>query len=110
MDTYGFYTGQVFDAYEWLGAHIGADGVTFRTFAPNAAGIQVLHGGREISMNQIIDGNFYEVTIPDAKAGDPYEYRIFKQGGRYYTDHCDPYGYGMELRPNHKSIIRDLNA
>lgn len=110
MDTYGFYTGQVFDAYEWLGAHIGADGVIFRTFAPNAAGIQVLHGGREISMNQIIDGNFYEVTIPDAKAGDPYEYRIFKQGGRYYTDHCDPYGYGMELRPNHKSIIRDLNA
>ena len=21
MDKYGFYTGQIFDAYEWLGAH-----------------------------------------------------------------------------------------
>lgn len=110
MDTYGFYTGQIFDAYEWLGAHIGPDGVTFRTFAPNAAGIEVLHNNRQIPMHKIVDGNFYEATIPDAKAGDTYEYRIYKQGGCYYTDHCDPYGYGMELRPNHKSIIRDLNT
>lgn len=23
-------------------------------------------------------------------------------------DHCDPYGFGMELRPNWASIVRDL--
>lgn len=110
MDTYGFYTGQVFDAYEFLGAHVHEGGVTFRTFAPSAAGINLLHNGNEIPMNRIIDGNFYEVTVADAKAGDTYEYRIYKNGGSYYTDHCDPYGFGMELRPNHKSIVRNLDA
>ena len=25
-------------------------------------------------------------------------------------DHCDPYGYGMELRPNAASLIRDMDA
>ena len=25
-------------------------------------------------------------------------------------DHCDPYGYGMELRPNCASIVRDLGS
>ena len=33
MDFYGFYTGKIFDAYEFLGAHPDKDGTTFRTFA-----------------------------------------------------------------------------
>ncbi len=108
MDMYGFYTGQVFDAYEWLGAHVTGEGVVFRTFAPNAQRVDVLWKNKLISMQPIHDGNFYEAIIPNVKPGDTYEYRIYgKQGG--IVDHCDPYGFGMELRPNHKSIIRDMN-
>lgn len=108
MDNYGFYTGQIFDAHEWMGAHIESDGVVFRTFAPQASGVVLLHNGRDIPMNSISDGNFYEVKVADAKEGDTYEYRVYHHGSQY-TDHCDPYGYGMELRPEHKSIIRNLD-
>lgn len=34
MDYYGFYTGKIFDAYRYLGAHVEEEGVTFCTFAP----------------------------------------------------------------------------
>ncbi len=108
MDMYGFYTGQVFNAYEYLGAHTTPDGVVFRTFAPNALKVSLILGDREIPMPQIYDGNFYEVTVSDAGQGDRYEYRIYQQNGNY-VDHCDPYGFHMELRPNHKSIVYDLS-
>ena len=37
MDFYGFYTGKIFDAYQYLGAHVVEEGVVFRTFAPSAS-------------------------------------------------------------------------
>ena len=108
MDLYGFYTGTVMDAWQYLGAHLESGGVVFRTFAPNAAGVSLLHQGREIPMSRILDGNFYEVMVPGAEPGDRYEYRIYhRQNG--WTDHCDPYGFAMELRPNHRSIVRGLS-
>ncbi|MDD2981065.1 MAG: 1,4-alpha-glucan branching protein GlgB [Hespellia sp.] len=110
MDMYGFYTGQCFDAYEFLGAHAHNGGVTFRTFAPDASGICLMYGKdyKEVPMNRAYDGNFYEVTVADAKEMTEYEYRIYKKDGSY-TDHCDPYGFGMELRPDHRSIVRSLS-
>ncbi|MBQ3933399.1 MAG: glycogen-branching enzyme, partial [Lachnospiraceae bacterium] len=104
MDFYGFYTGQNFDDYTWLGAHLDGNKCTFRTFAPSANNVQLLINGNIYQMNQIYNGNFYEITIDGVKDGDCYEYRIFSGNGNY-VDHCDPYGYGMELRPNHKSIV-----
>ena len=108
MDFYGFYTGQMFDAYEFLGAHPVLGGTVFRTFAPGAVGIDLLLNGQNRPMQKIGDGNFYELTVPDAPPGTPYEYRIYTRDGGY-TDHCDPYGFGMELRPAHRSVVRDLN-
>ena len=70
FDFYGFYTGKMFDAYEWLGAHVTNDGVIFRTFAPNACRIELLLNEKFIPMNQIGDGNYYEVKVADAKEGD----------------------------------------
>ena len=32
MDFYGFYTGQEFEAYKYLGAHYTKERTTFRTF------------------------------------------------------------------------------
>lgn len=112
MDSYGFYTGRMFDAYEFLGAHVCQVGTVFRTFAPNAAAVSVIgdfNDWNETPMQRIMDQNFFECYIPNAAAGMRYKYKIhFRNGG--CMDHCDPYGFGMELRPANASIIRDLNA
>ena len=96
MDMSGFYRGQILNAYEYLGAHLTAEGTVFRTFAPNARRVSLLYADDEIPMQPVYDRNFYEVTVPGVKAGEVYEYRIYKPSGGY-TDHCDPYGYKMEL-------------
>ena len=118
MDFYGFYTGKIFDAYKYLGAHInrGENGkveeVVFRTFAPSASRISVIgefNGWMETPMEKVHDGNFWEMISKEAKPGMMYKYRIYDRAGNC-IDHCDPYGYGMELRPNAASIIRDMDA
>ena len=111
MDFYGFYTGKIFDAYRYLGAHAADKGVTFRTFAPSASKISVIgefSEWEEMPMEKVHDGNFWEYFSPKAAPGMMYKYRIYDQSGQW-IDHCDPYGYGMELRPNTASIIRDMN-
>src|SRR5699024_6168554 len=93
-----------------MGAHIVNGGVMFRTYAPNAAAVSVIgefNGWEEQPMERI--DNFYELFVPGAREGMMYKYRIHEGSGRV-IDHCDPYGFGMELRPNTASIIRDLNA
>lgn len=109
MDMYNFYMGRVYDAYDYLGAHATENGVVFRTYAPNARRVSLLHKGGELPMRQIYDGNFYELEVKDGAQGDLYEYRVYQQDGRC-TDHCDPYGFRMELRPAHRSIVCDLSG
>ena len=118
MDFYGFYTGKIFDVYKYLGAHInrGENGkveeVVFRTFAPSASRISVIgefNGWTETPLEKVHDGNFWEMISKEAKPGMMYKYRIYDRAGNC-IDHCDPYGYGMELRPNAASIIRDMDA
>lgn len=110
MDFYGFYTGKCFDAYQYLGAHLEDNGVTFRTFAPAASRISLIgefNCWQETPMYKVSDGNFWECHVEGAKAGMMYKYRIYDRDQRS-VDHCDPYGYGMELRPNTASYICDL--
>ena len=108
MDFYGFYTGQEFEAYKYLGAHYTKEHTTFRTFAPSAAGVELVLNGQGHGMQRVHDGNFYEITLDQVKEGDLYEFRIWHRDGSC-QEHCDPYGFGMELRPAHKSVVRDLN-
>ena len=111
MDMYGFYSGKVFDAYKYLGAHVKENEVTFRTFAPNAKKIELIgefNDWNGIEMKRADDDNFFECTIENAKPGMLYKYKIYNKNGRC-VDHCDPYGFGMEVRPNTASIIRDLD-
>ncbi|MGN1191488.1 MAG: 1,4-alpha-glucan branching protein GlgB [Dorea sp.] len=112
MDFYGFYTGKIYDAYQYLGAHVEEKGVTFRTFAPAASRIALIgefNDWQEWNMNRTYSGQFWECYAENARPGMMYKYRIYKQDGSY-VDHCDPYGFGMELRPNNASIIRDLSS
>lgn len=112
MDFYGFYTGRVFDAYQFLGAHPAGEGVVFRTFAPGARAVALIAdctGWQPLPMHKVYDGNFWEVCAAGAAPGTLYKYRIQGQDGRT-VDHCDPYGFSMELRPQSASIVRDLTA
>ena len=67
------------------------------------------NGWMETPMEKVHDGNFWEMISKEAKPGMMYKYRIYDRAGNC-IDHCDPYGYGMELRPNTASIIRDMDA
>ena len=101
MDFYGFYTGQEFEAYKYLGAHPAKAGTAFRTFAPKASKISVIGDfsqWQELEMKRIYDGNFWEAAIPEAQPGMRYKFRIYRADGTF-LDHCDPYGFSAELRP-----------
>lgn len=111
MDIYGFYKGDCFNAYEYLGAHLENKGTMFRTYAPNAVKVSVIgdfSSWNELPMEQVADGNFYELFCPEAKNGMRYKYRIYDKKGKF-IDHCDPYGYSSELRPGTCSVIRSLD-
>ncbi len=111
MDIQGFYRGESFDAYKYLGAHVEGRSVVFRTYAPNANAVSVIgefNDWTEEPMVKVEDGNFWEFRSTKAKSGQMYKYRIHRQDGMF-IDHADPYGFGMELRPNTASIIRNMN-
>lgn len=110
MDIYGFYKGEVFEAYNYLGAHTSEKGTLFRTYAPNAEKVAVIgdfNNWTELPMHKTADGNFYEEFCADAHENMRYKYRIYDKKGDF-CDHCDPYGYGMEVRPGTCSIIRNI--
>lgn len=109
VNLYDFYTGHCFDVHKWLGAHVLENGVLFRTFAPGASNVVLLLNDRSFPMATSQNGHFYECYVENAGQGDTYEYRIYGQDGSV-TDHCDPYGFAMELRPAHKSIVQKLGT
>ena len=110
MNLQKFYMGEVFDAYEYFGAHVSDDGVVFRTYAPNAYKISIIgefSSWQEVPMEKLHQSGEWTGYVPNAHAGQMYKYIIYGQNGR--VEHCDPYGFGMELRPGACSIIYDLS-
>lgn len=111
MDYYGFYTGNEFEAYNYLGAHICENNTIFRVFAPNAQKISVIgdfNGWQETPMEKIFNGHFWECIVPDILEGSRYKYRIYKYDGKF-IDHSDPYGFYSEVRPQTASIVYKLD-
>ena len=105
-----FFSGRAFDAYEFFGAHPTSNGVVFRTFAPGAGKVAVIGDFNDWHPWQLhCDRGIWELEVPQAKVGDKYKFVIYTRSGEM-IEHCDPYGFGMELRPNWASIVRDLNV
>ena len=110
MNLQKIYMGEAFDAYEYFGAHLTDEGVVFRTYAPNAHKITVVgqfNGWQEQPMEQYYQSGVWTYFCKDAQPGQMYKLVVYGQNGR--QEHCDPYGFGMELRPGACSIIRDLS-
>lgn len=107
MDMHEFYMGNVFDAYEFFGAHTNDSGTVFRTFAPAAYRVCIIgewNSWQEEEMQK--SGQLFTYYSGLAVKGMMYKYVIYSSAGR--VEHCDPYGFAMELRPAFASIITDL--
>ncbi len=109
MDLQDFYTGKAFDAYEYFGVHPEKNGYVFRTYAPRALRITIVGDftdWKEEAMTQMYQSGIWTFHSLRAMPGQLYKYCIYGTNGR--QEHCDPYGFGMELRPGACSAIRNL--
>lgn len=111
MNLHEFYIGECFDAYHYFGAHKDENGIIFRTYAPNAYKVSIIgafNDWREEELIQDGQSGIWSFHSTSAAYGQFYKYVIYGQTGR--VEHCDPYGFSMELRPGACSVITDLNA
>ena len=107
-----FYDGKAFDAYDFFGAHMENGRIVFRTYAPNAKKINVIgdfNGWQGEMMIQEDRSGVFTFVSDKAKFGSLYKYQITYSDGNV-VDHCDPYGFGMELRPANASVVTDLSG
>ena len=84
MNQHQFFTGEIFDAYHWFGAHIEQNAVVFRTFAPNASRITLTgacNGWTETDQHQDGRSGFWEVSVQGTQAAQLYKYRIYADEG-----------------------------
>ena len=112
MDLHDFYTGRTFDAHRFFGAHFEGDCVTFRTYAPGAQAVELIgefNGWQGMPMAREGQGGIFSCRIQGAKPGMLYKYKIRPAAGGE-ADHCDPYGFWMELRPGSSSALWPLGG
>lgn len=112
MNLHDFYMGKIFDAYKYFGLHKENDGYIFRVFAPNAERVCITSSfnnwtEQEMTRQTGEYNGVYVFYTQDAKIGDSYKYVIYNGGKR--VEHCDPYGFSMELRPGCASVVADMD-
>ncbi|MBR2374963.1 MAG: 1,4-alpha-glucan branching protein GlgB [Clostridia bacterium] len=104
MPLHLFHHGENFKAYELMGAHPTIyrkkKGFIFRVWAPRVAGVSVVgeFNGWDANAHQMkpmIDGETYELFIPDLKPFCAYKYCIKLHDGRYFHK-ADPYAFHSE--------------
>lgn len=108
MNLKDFYKGNLFDCYNFFGAHKENDEFIFRTYAPTAKEVMIFgsfNDWKEEEMKKD-EGGIFLFKTNKASFGDMYKYVIYSKDGHRY-EHCDPYAFGMELRPAFASYITD---
>lgn len=112
MKLQDFYVGKSFDAYEYFGAHKENGAFTFRTYAPSARMVTIVgefNGWNEQALKNEGQSGVFSISGVTADYGMMYKYCIYGSDGSR-QEHCDPYGFFMELRPGACSIIADLKS
>ncbi|MFP4662202.1 MAG: 1,4-alpha-glucan branching protein GlgB [Halanaerobiales bacterium] len=114
---YLFHQGNLYYAYQMLGAHIveinGEKGVRFAVWAPNAKNISVVGDfnnwdGRKNRMQKINDEGIWVTFIPGLEEGSIYKYEILNAFGHLILK-SDPYAFYSELRPRTASRVYSLH-
>jgi 1,4-alpha-glucan branching enzyme len=114
MDDHLLVEGAHRRLYERLGAqlvtHVGAEGVNFAVWAPNARRVSVVGDfnqwdGRRAQMRKRIDSGVWEIFIPGLGAGAVYKYEIIGRDGALLPLKADPFGFAAELRPSTASVV-----
>ena len=112
MDLTPFFQGRELNAFDYFGAHPEKDGTAFVLYAPHAEKVSVVGDFNDWDaklnpMEKDFEG-VWTATIPEAKVGQAYKYRIVQQGGNI-VDKIDPFAFSAKLRPEHDSIITDIS-
>ena len=117
LDQKLFAHGVHYELYKKLGAHLEENGqgtgVHFSVWAPNAQSVSVVGDFNEWKddahvMEREEPAGIYTIYIPNAKAGDFYQYVITTKDGRLLVK-ADPFAYGAEARPGESSKIVDIS-
>ncbi len=102
--------------YDLFGAHKatenGKKGYVFRVWAPHAKSVSVVGDFNEWDnsrnvMNRMVDGESFELFIPDLKQFDTYKYCITTADGRELMK-ADPVGFHTETAPATASKLFDI--
>lgn len=115
--VYLFHQGTNYNAYEFMGAHLGnkdgKNGVYFRTWAPNAESISVVGDFNEWQleknpMKRISEGGIFEAFIEGLKVFDCYKFAVTHSGKTVFK--ADPYAFHTETPSGTASKIYDLSG
>ena len=99
-----YHHGENFKTYELMGAHPAVykrkRGYIFRVWAPRAVSVSVIGVFNDWNpdshpMNRMIDGETFELFIPNLKKYDTYKYCIKTRDGRLLYK-ADPYAFHTE--------------
>ncbi len=109
-----FHSGQLCDAYNYLGSHFMEDGVVFRLWAPHATSVSVVGDFNDWSvgahpMVRITDGGIWETTIPGVTQFATYKYAVTTSAGEVRMK-SDPYAFHWETPPGNASKVYDLSG
>ena len=116
-----FHHGENFRAYELMGAHAATfnrkKGVIFRVWAPRAKSVAVVGTFNNWNttlhtMHKMIDGETFELFIPDVKEFDAYKYFITTNDGKTFFK-ADPYAVHSEtpsINSSNASKIYNLDG
>ncbi len=109
---YLFKQGTNFKAYDYLGAHRGKNGFTFRVWAPNADAVYLAgdFNGWAADRPMADVGGVWSITLDDVAFadGDRYKYIIERGGRRFYK--ADPYAFFSETLANTASRFFELDG
>ncbi len=118
QDVYLFREGNLFRAYDKLGAHPGDQddqaGVFFRAWAPNAHAVSVFGDfndwdpQRDPLVPRQDHSGIWERFVPGVPDGACYKYRVVSRQGEIF-DKSDPYALRTEVPPRTASIVTRLD-
>lgn len=117
LDEHLFSEGTNLRLWTTLGAHPcrheGVDGTSFAVWAPNARRVSVVGDfnqwdGRRHAMRARGATGVWEIFLPDIEPGANYMYEILGSDGKLQPLKADPVGFGAKLRPDTRSVVRDI--